>query len=956
MRCSARLRLGPFLALLAFSLLASSARGVIRDGGVDPANLGQGGWLYLMHNATNHLSPNYISAVTNENSLFQYITNQGLRYVIVKSATGGTNFCTNYWDGSYSTTTPVFTSNLVNIAHANGLKIFGSSRSWGANIPDEIKAADYVFQQGADGFIFDAEAEWESGISHPWITNASAQAWWLCGTVRSNWPTKFIAHNPFDTLYLHSSFPYKEFGYWTDCVMPQAYHHAASQGSAVAAIHWTDVNYKQFQDTLSTMPPSTINGQKIYWTNAIKPLALMRDVYGTNFTTVYPAQDVMNFLDYMVADPNCVTAGGYQGSDYFRTELYDLGQWSYIKAATIGNFAGVVNSIILDDARATVVGAWTMVKTIDATTSTVIFSGATGTDINSFGTNYFAKGRGDGSAYLQFTPNILVPGDYNLYQWHPTRATASAAVPFVINYGAGSTTIYANQQTNPGNWSLLGRFNFGPGTSGNIRVTDGFPESGAIAMADGLKLVFVPPTALPSAPTRLKATTVSSSQITLAWTDTSTNAGCFAIARATNSGGPYQDVAAVAIRPTSYLDVNLTPSTTYYYVVRATNFLGASANSGQALATTLPFSPVLAWGDNSIGQGTVPFSATNIIAIAAGPWHTLALRADGAVLAWGNNFNGQCAVPPSLTNALAIAAGGYHSLAIRSNGAVEAWGDSSSLQTNVPSAALTKVMALSAGTLHSLALRTDGIVVAWGDNTWGQTNLPAGLNNVTAIAAGGNHCLALKTDGTVVAWGENTDAGGNFVGQAVVPAGLANVTALAAGEYHSLALRADGSVVAWGDNSEAQCSVPAGLSNVVALAGGGAHSLALKADGSVVAWGANWNGQCALPPLSDVVAVGAGEYHSLALVAGTLPVPLLYSPAWLGNRFSVLLQTMNRKHYTLECQGSLTANWSSLSTNAGNGALMQLCDPPIAPTNSSMSAPDSMPVSPARGFYRVRLW
>ncbi len=952
MRCSARLLLPPVLAWLVFLLPTLPAHSVIRDGGIDTANLnlGQGGWLYMMNQATNHLYPNKILAVTNENSLFQYMTNQGLRYVIVKSGTGGTN----YWDGTYSQTTPVFTSNLVSIAHANGLRIFGSNRSYGQDIAGEIAVAGYVFSNKADGLIFDAESEWESGNS--WITNGPAQAWWLCGTVRSNWPTKFIAHNPYDTLYSHSSFPFKQFGYWTDCVMPQVYHHSASQGNAFAAIHWTDVNYDLWQKSLVGLS-SVMNGQTIYWTNAIKPLVLMRDVYGVNWSSPYPPQDVMNFLDYLVADPNCVTAGGYQGSDYFRTELYDTNQWAYMKAATIGSFPGVVNNIIIDDANASIVGAWTMVKTIDATTSTVNFYGATGTDTNSFGTNYFSKGQGTGAAYMQFTPNIITPGDYNLYQWHPTRASASATVPFVINYGGGSTTIYANQRTNGGNWSLLGRFNFGPGTIGNIRVTDAIAESGGITMVDGLKLVFVPPTSPPSPPTRLNATTVSSSQIALAWTDTSTNAGCFAVARATTSGGPYQDIATVAIRPPSYLDSNLAPNTTYYYVVRATNFLGSSANSGQAVATTLPASPVFAWGDNSCGQSTVPLSATNVIAIAVGSWHTLALRLDGTVGAWGDNYNGQCDVPVTLTNALAIAAGGYHSLAIRADGTVGAWGDNDANQIKVP-AGLARVMAISAGTLHSLALRTDGSVVAWGDNSWGQTNVPAGLGKVVAIAAGGNHNLAIKADGTVVGWGENADAGGDFVGQSLVPLSLTNVIGLAAGEYHSLALRADGTVMAWGDNSEGECSVPVGLSNVVALAGGGAHSLALKADGSVVAWGANWDGQCNLPSnLSDVVGLGAGEYHSVVLVAGSVPVPRLWSPAWQNQRFSVLLQALNRKSYTLEYKSSLTANWIALSTNTGNGALKQLCDPPAATTPASAaSLPKAVSPTANQGFYRVRLW
>ena len=64
-------------------------------------------------------------------------------------------------------------------------------------------------------------------------------------------------------------------------------------------------------------------------------------------------------------------------------------------------------------------GGWTAVKVFGATTTSPSYFGATGSDTNSFGTNYFSKGHGTGSSYMQFTPNIVVPGDYNVYQWHP---------------------------------------------------------------------------------------------------------------------------------------------------------------------------------------------------------------------------------------------------------------------------------------------------------------------------------------------------------------------------------------------------------------------------------------------------------------------------------------------------------------------------------------------------------
>ncbi|HOX56130.1 MAG TPA: family 10 glycosylhydrolase [Verrucomicrobiota bacterium] len=355
-----------------------------------------------------------------------------------------------------------------------------------------------------------------------------------------------------------------------------------------------------------------------------------------------------------------------------------------------------------------------------------------------------------------------------------------------------------------------------------------------------------------------------------------------------------------------------------------------------------PPPPVSTWGDNTFGQCNTPATVTNAIAVAAGAWHTLALRADGIVVAWQDDSYGQCAVPDSLNSALAIAAGGYHSLAIRTDGQVLAWGANDYGQTNVP-ADLDNVLAIAAGTWHSVALRTDGTVVAWGDNSFGQTKQPAGLSDVVAIAAGGNHTLALRANGTVVAWGENTDAEGRLAGQSVVPLGLANVVAIAAGEYHSLAVKADGTVTSWGDNSRGQCDVPAGLADVVAVAGGAAHSLALTTNGTVVAWGANWSGQAAvssgLPPAANIAA---GAYHTVVLMQGYLPVPLLLNPARDGTRFSTLVQTLVRKSYALQYKESLTATtWTDVCTRPGNGGLQILTDPAATGTQR---------------YYRMRQW
>jgi hypothetical protein len=96
-----------------------------------------------------------------------------------------------------------------------------------------------------------------------------------------------------------------------------------------------------------------------------------------------------------------------------------------------------------------------------------------------------------------------------------------------------------------------------------------------------------------------------------------------------------------------------------------------------------------------------------------------------------------------LSNVVAIAAGAYHSLALQSKGTVVAWGLNSNGQTNIPSG-LSTVVAVAGGNNHSLALQGNGTVVVWGDDNYGQTNVPSGLSNVVAIAAGEYYTLAIK--------------------------------------------------------------------------------------------------------------------------------------------------------------------------------------------------------------------
>jgi alpha-tubulin suppressor-like RCC1 family protein len=169
-------------------------------------------------------------------------------------------------------------------------------------------------------------------------------------------------------------------------------------------------------------------------------------------------------------------------------------------------------------------------------------------------------------------------------------------------------------------------------------------------------------------------------------------------------------------------------------------------------------------------------------AIAAGPWHSLALLKDGTVRSWGANNYGQLGGGDATGNQYrspvkalnlegvkAIAVGSHHSLALREDGTV--WGgyngygqlgDGTTIDRHSPVKVsdLERVSAIVAGRLqgishNSLALREDGTVWAWGYNGYGQlgdgttTNRDRPmkvleLKRVKAIDAGGYHSLAVS--------------------------------------------------------------------------------------------------------------------------------------------------------------------------------------------------------------------
>jgi alpha-tubulin suppressor-like RCC1 family protein len=355
---------------------------------------------------------------------------------------------------------------------------------------------------------------------------------------------------------------------------------------------------------------------------------------------------------------------------------------------------------------------------------------------------------------------------------------------------------------------------------------------------------------------------------------------------------------------------------------------------------------VWGWGRNNLGQLGVgsllpdpslsPVQALGLkgmIAVAAGNGHALALRNDGTVWGWGDNTDGQAGDPATsgfvvvpqqvlpLTGITAVAAGTWHSMALKDDGTVWVWGqnawgqlgnDNTSARSPAPVqvANLTSVIAIAAGSAHCLAVRNDGTVWAWGNNERGQlgngiatsapTRLPvmvSNLSGVTAASAGQSHSVAIRSDGSVVSWGSNSSLGvlgnGSMGGLSATPvpvSGLTQIRSISCGARHTMAQQTDGTVWAWGDNGVASLGVGVGfllvrpvqcqnITPAVDADGGDLHTHALRSDGTVWSWGGNTLGQYGngatsgapnhLPVqalgLSQVTAMSSGLNHGLAL-------------------------------------------------------------------------------------------
>jgi hypothetical protein len=104
--------------------------------------------------------------------------------------------------------------------------------------------------------------------------------------------------------------------------------------------------------------------------------------------------------------------------------------------------------------------------------------------------HYYNRQTSTGQDTATWSFTVPRPGTYNVYAWWWEGSWRPTDVPYTVNHLGGSTTVRVSQQTNGGQWNLLGTFDFQE--QGSVVVSDDV-SSGQDVVADAVRLVYLGP-------------------------------------------------------------------------------------------------------------------------------------------------------------------------------------------------------------------------------------------------------------------------------------------------------------------------------------------------------------------------------------------------------------------------------------------------------------------------------
>ena len=274
--------------------------------------------------------------------------------------------------------------------------------------------------------------------------------------------------------------------------------------------------------------------------------------------------------------------------------------------------------------------------------------------------------------------------------------------------------------------------------------------------------------------------------------------------------------------------------------------------------------------------------------IAAGEFHTLAIKIDGTLWAWGRNDYGQLGdgtlinknTPTQIgtdTNWSSVAIGFYHSIAKKTTNTLWAWGynasgrlgDGTIVNKSVPTqvGTATTWSQIAAGADSSYGIIGSSLF-SWGTGALGfttttLTTLPTLVGTgFQFIAATGAHCIAKKTNGTLWSWGAGSSGqlGNGANNNVTVATQIGTSTdwqSVGAGFNFSAAIKTNGTLWTTGNNNDGALGIGTNvgvntftqvgtLSNWLLISQGRYHSAAIKTDFTLWTWGRGTDGALGL--------------------------------------------------------------------------------------------------------------
>jgi len=400
---------------------------------IDPNNMGKGDWIYVLSTARANVG------ATNNAQYMTYLKGKGVRWISVKC-------------GDYGTWWPQFDANLITEARNAGILILGYQRVAGDNLTAEINVGKQCLAAGADGYIVDAEVE---------FNGKATQAVTMMQSLRATYPTAFIAHAPLPYIDYHTAFPYVEFGTYCDATMPQAY--------------WTDIGIT---------PAVMLNDMNAQWNKwhatwnsqgrsaAIKPLVPIAQGHSG-----VVASEITTFVNSLKSNTTGPNALGYTGISFWSSQHHTTAVWSAIGSAAIDGTTSPLGITIDNGANGyTETGTWT----------------------NSASTGFYntnSRYATSGAAHqANFTPTLATTGSYDVYTWWVAGSNRANAARYVVTSATGTANVSANQTTNGGKWNLLGTYNFNAGSTGKVQLNATASTGGSVVSSDAVRFILKPPT------------------------------------------------------------------------------------------------------------------------------------------------------------------------------------------------------------------------------------------------------------------------------------------------------------------------------------------------------------------------------------------------------------------------------------------------------------------------------